>query len=638
MYLSEQTFLLPGYILFHKKFGIINSIMKNVLLILTAFFFFLQQPSQAEEFRFSLNPNKAHLITWRDWSGKTLAEAKEKDRIILLSVSSIGCRWCDVMDETTYSDKEVIAYLNEQVIPVRIDSDMRPDIDALYNQGGWPGTVILTPDGEVISGGTYFLSEDLLVNLTRAISLYNNGYGSTVHRLADIQAQCGDPIIVKKGAGVRPTKADLGDITRLVKTDFDSENGEFGTGQKFPDSDAIDFLLSAYARNKDRQIRSIIVRTLDRMDDDGFLENTESGFFRYARKPDWLGPHEKMLEINAGLIRNYARASQLFGIKKYATIAQKTVQYVRFNLQDAASGAFYENQDADDGLSQRQERKGPQPARIERTVYADSSSLMISGLLSLYEATGRKEYLDNAIKSADFLLRQLYSAEDGVCHYFRRGSPRQKVSLLSDNALFGSALLDLYNETGRTEYMNTAKEIGLLITTRFFDRRSKMFRSSLAIHVSRPPANGVLLDFYEDIVNYRAIRFLTRLEYLGGIESITEARDAALATLGSEYRKHSRLTGIFGTVLLWTAGEPVQITILVRSDSARTYLDAIRGVYPAEKSVRVLSLLKDSGEIARLGYTARESVYLCAGGKCSSPITNLDHLKSALSKKSVSGL
>src|SRR5574337_505685 len=141
--------------------------MKTVVAILLCVV--IAAPSFAGEFRFSPRPNKAHRIQWRTWSEQSLAEARKKDRLILLSLSAVWCHWCHVMDETTYSDNAVIAFLNEQVIPIRVDADIRPDIDSMYNQGGWPSTAILTPDGEVISGGNYFQPEELLSRLKRAV-------------------------------------------------------------------------------------------------------------------------------------------------------------------------------------------------------------------------------------------------------------------------------------------------------------------------------------------------------------------------------------------------------------------------------------------------------------------------------------
>ena len=99
------------------------------------------------DFRFSPRPNRAHEIAWMPWDAQTFARAAAQDRPILLSISAVWCHWCHVMDETTYSDPGVIETINRRFVPIRVDNDRRPDINARYNMGGWPTTAFLTPDG-----------------------------------------------------------------------------------------------------------------------------------------------------------------------------------------------------------------------------------------------------------------------------------------------------------------------------------------------------------------------------------------------------------------------------------------------------------------------------------------------------------
>ena len=133
--------------------------MRKLAAVILSVFIFINQAALASDFRFSPRPNKAELINWQQWGLAPFSEAKRLHRPVLLAVSAVWCHWCHIMDETTYSDKDVIAYINENFIPVRVDSDMRPDIDSLYNQGGWPSTLVLTPGGEIIQetkGGASF--------------------------------------------------------------------------------------------------------------------------------------------------------------------------------------------------------------------------------------------------------------------------------------------------------------------------------------------------------------------------------------------------------------------------------------------------------------------------------------------------
>ena len=106
-------------------------------------------------FHFSPRPNRAHEIDWRTWGPEAFQKAQQEDKPILLGISAVWCHWCHVMDETSYSDEGVIRLINERFVPVRVDNDQRPDVNARYNMGGWPTTAFLTPDGEAITGMTY---------------------------------------------------------------------------------------------------------------------------------------------------------------------------------------------------------------------------------------------------------------------------------------------------------------------------------------------------------------------------------------------------------------------------------------------------------------------------------------------------
>src|SRR5487761_1920450 len=97
-------------------------------------------------FRFSPRDNRANEIAWSPWSPAAFERASNEKKPILLSISAVWCHWCHVMDETSYSDPDVIALINERFVPVRVDNDERPDINARYNMGGWPTTAFLPPE------------------------------------------------------------------------------------------------------------------------------------------------------------------------------------------------------------------------------------------------------------------------------------------------------------------------------------------------------------------------------------------------------------------------------------------------------------------------------------------------------------
>ena len=605
--------------------------MRNVLVVICALML-LCRSAAASDFRFSPQSNKAHLVLWRAWGQDALDEAKKQDRLILLSLSAVWCHWCHVMDETTYSNEEIIAFINEHFIPIRVDSDMRPDIDALYNQGGWPSMVIMTPKGEVLSGGTYLPPDEMLGRIKRIADIFQNDRSTVTGWIEETRIAITQRNLSGGEAASAPGEDDLRAIIKVLAEAFDEKHGGFGAGQKFPSPESIDLLLARYSEKNDPLVKRIVTTTLDRMVKGGLFDDVEGGFFRYATKPDWSEPHyEKMLEVNAGMIRNYAEASLVFGSSEYRELVRKCLRYVRSNLYDATSGVFFGSQDADEAYYKVRDRKGMTAPAVDKTVYADSSSLMISALVSAYEAVGEQQYLDMARKGADHLLANLFVKDAGVYHFYRNGA-RQLDGLLSDNALAGSALLDLYNATGEKRYLNAAKEINALIKTRFYDAVAKRFRPSLAAPIVTPIVPGILSNVNNNLANYRAVRFMGRMAYVEESQDQKKIRDEALAAFSGTYQDFTPNAAAYGNALLWAVGDPVEITIIAKGKAVRSYLAAIRGVYAPKKVVRVLLIAEDGAQIKKLGYPKQEAVYLCAGKRCSKPITNPAKLREELKR------
>src|SRR4030042_816345 len=138
-------------------------------------------------FHFSPRPNRAHEIHWRHWGPQAFQDAQAQDKPILLSLSAVWCHWCHVMDETSYSDPDVISYINEHYVPVRVDNDQRPDVNARYNMGGWPTTAFLTPDGEPLAGGTYIPPEAMREHLPRIAGESASGREETRRKVKDLR-------------------------------------------------------------------------------------------------------------------------------------------------------------------------------------------------------------------------------------------------------------------------------------------------------------------------------------------------------------------------------------------------------------------------------------------------------------------
>ncbi len=603
------------------------------LICIAGCFAMLYNPSAfASDLRFSPNPNNARMIQWRTWGKEAFEEARARNRPILLSISAVWCHWCHVMDETTYSENAVINYLNEHYIPIRVDADMRPDVDSVYNQGGWPSTVFLSPAGDPLGGGNYIPPEQMLALLREGAELTAKGGaklpGASMRALeTDMPGAASE-----KKIGKGPGRSDIGNVVAILKEAFDGAYGGFGAGQKFPNPAAVEFLLSAYHDKRDPETKTMITATLDGMMNSPLNDGVESGFFRYATRRDWTSPHyEKMLEVNAGMIKNYADAFMVFGKKEYINTVHETIGYVVNNLYDRETGALYGSQDADEAYYQKTDRTGLKKPFVDKTAYADSSSLMIAALLSAFAASGRKEYLETAEKGAGFILERLYSADKGVFHYYHgaAGLP----GLLDDNALFGSALLDLYEFTARRRYLSAALNIGDIVLKKFYDEKARAFTTSINADLIAPAAAGGIREVNRFRANCRAMLFLSRLDAMERDERKKKSVNAVLGSFIDDYDGFPTIAPQYASVLMRHFGTPVEVTIISADDDrSRAFLSVLNRLYIPHKVIRILSPLADAKTIKALRYPSAEAAYICAGKRCSAPIRRPENLESEIRK------
>src|SRR5919108_2463481 len=114
-----------------------------------------------------LRQHKDNPVHWQPWGADALTAAKRDNKPILLSVGYAACHWCHVMAHDSFEDDGTAALMNELFVNIKVDREERPDVDHVYmsalhalgEQGGWPLTMFLTPDGEPFWGGTYFPKE-----------------------------------------------------------------------------------------------------------------------------------------------------------------------------------------------------------------------------------------------------------------------------------------------------------------------------------------------------------------------------------------------------------------------------------------------------------------------------------------------
>ena len=298
-------------------------------------------------------------VHWNPWGPEALAMAKQENKPILLSIGYAACHWCHVMAHESFENDDIAALMNELFVNIKVDREERPDIDSIYmhslallgQQGGWPLTMFLTPDGEPFWGGTYFPPE----------SRYGRpGFPEVLKTIHGYWKDKPDDI-AKNVTTLRDAIANMassrhgGDVSldviersaQRLAQEFDKVNGGIGTAPKFPNPSILELLWRTYKRCGHADLRDTVLLTLRRMSQGGIYDHLGGGFARYSVDAIWLAPHfEKMLYDNAQLLDLLLWAWQETGDQLFAERIRETVEWTVREMVAEGSG-FAATLDAD---------------------------------------------------------------------------------------------------------------------------------------------------------------------------------------------------------------------------------------------------------------------------------------------------
>ena len=303
-------------------------------------------------------------IDWNEWGEEAFAKARAEEKPVLLDIGAVWCHWCHVIDRESYENPEIAAMINKLYIPVKVDRDERPDVDARYQsavsalsgQGGWPLTAFLTPDGKPFFGGTYFPPDDAggrpgFKRILLAISEAFKSRRADVDQSADALAEAVAKAEIFHGArGVFDARV-IDSVIDSAHKQFDPAHGGFGHLPKFPHAGTVDLLLERYQTTRDPELLRIAERTLEGMALGGVYDQLAGGFHRYWVDERWCVPHfEKMTYDNSELLRNYLHGYQVTGEPLFRETAEGIIAWVGEVLSGPAGGGFYASQDADQTL------------------------------------------------------------------------------------------------------------------------------------------------------------------------------------------------------------------------------------------------------------------------------------------------
>ena len=282
----------------------------------------------------------ASPVAWQPWGAPAFRLARELDRPILLSVGAGWCHWCHVMDRETYADPAIAAFINAHFVPIKVDRDDRPDVDARYQESarsmlgvaGWPLTLFLTADGGLVTGGDTFLPDardgipGLRPLLARVVALLREHREDARAAALAARRLPAAPDLSVRSAQLSPRLA--GEIVEITVAQFDTVHGGFGEQAKHVPAAVLTLIGRRYAESDEPRLREVLTKTLDAMATGAIRDHLGGGFFRYTTDRAWREPHFERLDfIQAQAIGAYLLGYQTTGAPRYRAVAEAVLAY-----------------------------------------------------------------------------------------------------------------------------------------------------------------------------------------------------------------------------------------------------------------------------------------------------------------------
>ena len=581
-------------------------------------------------FRFSPRPNRAHEIEWQEWDEAAFAKAQAEDKPVLLSISAVWCHWCHVMDETSFSDPEVIGLINQHFIPVRVDNDQRPDINSRYNMGGWPTIAFLTPHGDVITGATYMAPQQLSGALMQVSGVYRQQKEALLQRAQEVQQKrLEKAALASAGQNVDASIVDT--VVQAVVDAYDAQHGGFGTAPKFPMASAVELLLHMHLSTGDDGYRLMAEKSLNGMMNGGLYDHEEGGFFRYSTTRDWSVPHfEKMLEDNVGLLNLYLRSNMATGKAEHAGVASRIVDYLSGRLYDSASGAFYGSQDADEeyyGLPLAQRRELSSPG-VDQVFYTGLNAAVASAYLEASWVLNKPELADAALRTLEFFLEQ--SRGKPLHHSYFPNGEAGIPALLPDYARLVIALVSAYDQTSSPRYLEEAQRFAGEMIETFWDKQGGGFFDI----PEDPQATGSLRVRDKSITdNVPAVEAMTRLFNATLKEEYHKAAETSLSAFVPVYQEDGETAAGYALAVHRFLYSPVEVSVVgaAGGPDTKALLRAAATIPYPHTAIKLI----DAGDEERLalsGYSPADEAraYVCLDTVCLAPISDPEALHRAV--------
>ena len=554
-----------------------------------------------------LRQHQDNPVDWFEWGGEAFDEARHRGVPVFLSVGYAACHWCHVMAHESFEDEATAAYLNEHFVSIKVDREERPDVDAVYMEatqamtghGGWPMTVLATPDGEPFFCGTYFPPEprhgmpsfrQLLGSISEAWQTRRGDVEASAQRMVAALAER-----TSLPAGEAPPTAEqLDSAVRSLRRTYDEARGGFGSAPKFPPSMVLEMLLRHHARTGDDASLQMVEGTCEAIARGGIYDQLGGGFARYSVDAEWVVPHfEKMLYDNALLLRVYTHWWRATGSALARRVALETADWMLRDLRtpeggfasaldadsDGVEGAFYVwarqdlpadvadlfavtaagtfehgtsvlqlPSDPDDVARWQAERarllavrdQRVPPARDDKVVAA-WNGLAIAALAETGALLDRPDLVEAAVAVADLLVR-VHLDGDRLRRVSRDGVAGDPAGVLEDYADVAEGFLALYAVTGDSRWVPLAGGLLDVVLEHFADGTGGFYDTAddaerLVRRPQDPTDNATPAG-----QSAAAGALLTYAAYTGS-QRHREAAERALGVYGMLAEQHARFAG-----------------------------------------------------------------------------------------------
>jgi uncharacterized protein YyaL (SSP411 family) len=566
-------------------------------------------------------------ITWYEWDEESFELADTLELPVLLYITAPWCEPCHLMEQTTFTDRDVVTIINDDFLPILVDADKRPDVDSRYNDGGWPTTAFLNAKGEVLESHNFLTVEQMFGVLQRIRARFA---GEETALAPTIAVRPGVPLadLEERPEAVGELTPEISEeVAQTVLDAFDREHGGFGGMPKFHHADALEFALALAHRTGDETLLKVVHRSLAAMAKGGLYDQVDGGFFRYSTAADWSTPHyEKMVGDQAQLLSLYLRAYLAFGQQAYLDTAKGILDYVDAVLWDRERGYFYSSQEAAPDYyaldaEGRAEREAPY---VDKTMYTERNAAVASAYLLASAVLNDPRYADLAIRALEFIWQKSYQEGLGMYHYF--DSQPHVPGLLVDQVSMAQTWLDAYEHFGREIYLQRAETLMRFVDNALRDGAGRYFDT-----VAVPEAVGRLRRQEKPFCeNVGAAEAHLRLHRLTGREEYRHLAQRTLEALVQFYPDLGIEAARFALVVDRFLRRPLLVTVVGENEDPRRaeLLRAARRAYAPNKTVQAVDPVWEPSRLARLGYPAEPApvAYVCLGNLCARPTADPDEV------------